>query len=58
MDTRSLRRLALLAGVVVVFWAVLQGSALALAGGGLLCIALSLAVMRLDSQRKGSRSRR
>lgn len=58
MDTRSLRRLALLAGLVVVFWAAFQDSALALTGGGLLCIALGLAVMRLDSQRKRRRPRR
>jgi hypothetical protein len=47
-----------LAGLTAVVTGVLSGSGLALAAGGMFCVACSLALGALDGQRKRGRTRR
>jgi hypothetical protein len=58
MTARTARWWIVLGALAVVLAATLDGSPLALAAGGLLCVALCLAVVALDSQRKYRRTRR
>lgn len=58
MRTRTARTWAVLTGLAAACWATADGSGLALAGAGMLCVALALAVMCLDSQRKRGGTRR
>jgi hypothetical protein len=58
MTARTARLWIVLAGAAAVAAATLDGSETALAAGGMLCLALALAVMALDSQRKRRKTRR
>lgn len=58
MTARTARWWIVLAGLAVVAAATLSGSPLALAAGGMLCVACSVALVALDGQRKRGRTRR
>ena len=58
MTARVMRWWIVLAGLAAVVTGMLSGSALGEAAGGILCIACSLALFRLDGQRKRGRTRR
>lgn len=58
MTARTARWWIVLAGLAVVVAVTLDGSETALAAGGMLCLALAVAVTALDSQRKRRGTRR
>lgn len=58
MRTRSVRLLAVLAGLAAVFGATVQGSALAEGLAGITCILLALLLVQLDGLRKRGGTRR
>ena len=58
MTARTARWWIVLAGIAVVAAAALSGSTLALAAGGMFCLACATALVALDSQRKRGRTRR
>lgn len=58
MTARVMRWWIVLAGLTAVVTGVLSGSGLALAAGGMFCVACSLALGALDGQRKRGRTRR
>lgn len=58
MTARTARLWIILAGVAAVAVATLSGSAAALVGGCLFCVACVVALVALDGQRKRGRTRR